>query len=142
MNPDPTGYTMKCPRCGKQYPPIDPVYGGTHLSCDVCHVPLEGSPSAYPAAPPWPDQALPYPRAPGLASFTDVTSIAEAYARNTGKTIIVRRWLACLIDYSLLVGMLIMADGVLGNELYRRTLALWLFILFAYFPVLEGFSGV
>jgi uncharacterized RDD family membrane protein YckC len=55
--------------------------------------------------------------------------------------IIVRRWIGCWIDFVVIVGVLLAADGILGNELYRKTLILWLGIVLLYFPVLEATTG-
>ncbi len=46
-----------------------------------------------------------------------------------------------MIDYILLAGVLLAADGLLGNDVYQKTLWLWLSICLLYYPVLEGRYG-
>lgn len=58
-----------------------------------------------------------------------------------GSEIIVRRWIGCWIDFIVIVGVLLAADGILGNELYQKTLMVWLGIGILYFPVLEATTG-
>jgi len=57
-------------------------------------------------------------------------------------SILVRRWAACWVDFLVLAGMLLLADLALGNALYRKTIWLWLGVLIAYYPVLEGCGGL
>lgn len=57
------------------------------------------------------------------------------------KDIFGRRMSAMMIDYVLVVGILIAADGVLGNATYQKTIWLWLSICILYYPVLEGRFG-
>lgn len=49
-----------------------------------------------------------------------------------------RRMGAMMIDYVLVVGVLLAADGILGNAMYQKTIWLWLGICVLYYPVLEG----
>jgi uncharacterized RDD family membrane protein YckC len=56
-------------------------------------------------------------------------------------SIIVRRWLGAWIDFALLIGILLLADSVLGNELYQKTLPIWITLLVVYFPLTEGLTG-
>lgn len=56
-------------------------------------------------------------------------------------SIVVRRWLATWIDFLLLASFLFVPDAVLGNQLYQKTLFVWLALIAAYYPVLEGFTG-
>jgi uncharacterized RDD family membrane protein YckC len=67
---------------------------------------------------------------------------AAAIVAGYDGSIVLRRVVATLIDYALLFGVLVMADLTLGNDLYRRTLILWLAIVALYFPLLEGLAGV
>jgi uncharacterized RDD family membrane protein YckC len=57
------------------------------------------------------------------------------------KDVFGRRVGAMMIDYVLLVGVILAADGLLGNEVYQKTLWLWLSICILYYPVLEGRYG-
>lgn len=52
-----------------------------------------------------------------------------------------RRMGAMMIDYVLLAGVLLAADGLLGNDVYQKTLWIWLPVCGLYFPVLEGRYG-
>lgn len=52
-----------------------------------------------------------------------------------------RRVGAMMIDYVLLAGILLSADGLLGNEVYQRTIWVWLGICILYYPILEGRYG-
>jgi uncharacterized RDD family membrane protein YckC len=56
-------------------------------------------------------------------------------------SIVVRRWLGAWIDFVVLLSFLVVPDYVLGNETYRATLAIWLTLLAAYFPVAEMLFG-
>jgi uncharacterized RDD family membrane protein YckC len=66
---------------------------------------------------------------------------AETYARRSDQAIVIRRWLACVLDYILLAGLLPGAALVLTEDLYQYTLVIRIMIALAYFPVLEGFLG-
>ncbi len=52
-----------------------------------------------------------------------------------------RRWLATFIDFAVLASFLVVPDLVLGNEIYRETIAVWLSLVVLYFPVMEGLTG-
>jgi uncharacterized RDD family membrane protein YckC len=54
-----------------------------------------------------------------------------------GSEIIARRWIGCWIDFVVIVGVLLAADGILGNDLYQKTLIIWVGIALLYIPVLE-----
>ena len=58
-----------------------------------------------------------------------------------GSEIIARRWIGCWIDFVVIVGVLLAADGILGNELYQKTLIIWVGIALLYIPVLEATTG-
>lgn len=66
-----------------------------------------------------------------------VTSIAQNY----DGSIVFRRWLGAWIDFVILLSFLLVPDYVLGNETYRATLAVWVGLLLAYFPVTEVLLG-
>ena len=70
-------------------------------------------------------------------STASVASIAEAY----DASIIVRRWLGAWIDFLILGSFLVAPDYLLGNEAYQATLAVWLGLVAAYFPVMESLLG-
>lgn len=52
-----------------------------------------------------------------------------------------RRWLATVIDYPIVFGVLLAADSALGNEVYQRTLWIWLPLALLYLPVCEARWG-
>lgn len=56
-------------------------------------------------------------------------------------SIIVRRWAAVWIDYIILFGVLLLANAILGNDLYQKMVIIWIGIAIAYFPILEGITG-
>jgi uncharacterized RDD family membrane protein YckC len=62
-------------------------------------------------------------------------------ASTYGFGIIARRWLATWIDFVVLALFLLVPDYVLGNELYRKTIFVWLALAIAYFPTLETLYG-
>lgn len=66
-----------------------------------------------------------------------VASIAAGY----DAAIVVRRWLGAWIDFIVLLSFLVVPDYVLGNARYQATLAVWLGLLVAYFPVMEFAFG-
>jgi uncharacterized RDD family membrane protein YckC len=70
-------------------------------------------------------------------SLSSAASIAAGY----DFSIVVRRWLGAWIDFIVLLSFLLVPDYVLGNETYRATLAIWLSLLAAYFPVTEMLFG-
>ena len=43
--------------------------------------------------------------------------------------------------YAVCISILVIPDTVLGNARYRETLWVWLVLLAAYFPVMEGLTG-
>ncbi len=52
-----------------------------------------------------------------------------------------KRWLATFIDFAILLSFLLIPDYLLGNELYNKTIAIWLSLIALYFPVLESVTG-
>ncbi len=68
---------------------------------------------------------------------SSVRGIAEHY----GKSIIVNRWLGCWVDMVVSVSCLLIPDWLLGNELYRKTLFIWLVLALSYFVVTEWLWG-
>lgn len=65
------------------------------------------------------------------------TVLAEAY----DSSIIVNRWLGAWIDFVVLISFLLLPDYLLGNELYQKTLLVWLGLMASYFPVMETVFG-
>ncbi len=65
----------------------------------------------------------------------------EEISRSYDASIIVRRWLGAWIDFAVICAILVSADRLLGNELYRNTLPLWWLLAISYFPVTEGLTG-
>ena len=70
---------------------------------------------------------------PPLAAM-DVASTYDA-------AVVVRRWLGAWIDFAVLLAFLAVPDYVLGNATYRATLALWIGLMLAYFPLMEALLG-
>ena len=70
-------------------------------------------------------------------ALSSAASIAAGY----DFSIVVRRWLGAWIDFIVLLSFLIVPDYVLGNATYQATLAIWLSLLAAYFPVTEMVFG-
>ena len=66
---------------------------------------------------------------------------AERLSRAYNLDILWRRCLGGWIDIIVLIGILVAADYLLGNELYQKTIAIWLSIVVVYFPLLEGLTG-
>jgi len=73
----------------------------------------------------------------GSRALSSAASIAAGY----DFSIVVRRWLGAWIDFIVLLSFLVVPDYVLGNATYRATLAIWLSLLAAYFPVTEMLFG-
>jgi uncharacterized RDD family membrane protein YckC len=61
---------------------------------------------------------------------------------NKENHVVVWRWLATVIDIFVMIGFLLLMDYSLGNELYQKTIFIWLIALFLYHPLLEGFLGI
>ena len=68
-------------------------------------------------------------------------SAAASIAAGYDFSIVVRRWLGAWIDFIVLLSFLIVPDYVFGNATYQATLAIWLSLLAAYFPVTEMLFG-
>ncbi|MBL8516958.1 MAG: RDD family protein [Betaproteobacteria bacterium] len=66
-----------------------------------------------------------------------VRAMAEKY----DGSIIVRRWLGCWVDMVGSISCFVVPDFILGNELYRETLAIWLLLAVSYFVVTEWLWG-
>jgi uncharacterized RDD family membrane protein YckC len=58
-------------------------------------------------------------------------------SRESGKGILMYRWLGAWIDFVAFWLILIVAEAVLGSELYQRTVWLWVLVALAYFPITE-----
>lgn len=73
----------------------------------------------------------------GNRSLSPAASVAAGY----DTSIVVRRWLGAWIDFTVLLSFLLIPDYLLGNAIYRSTLAIWIGLLVAYFPVTEMLFG-
>ncbi|WP_162301437.1 RDD family protein [Cognatilysobacter segetis] len=73
-----------------------------------------------------------HPAAPGRPPAA-AASIAAGYDAG----IVVRRWLGAWIDFLVLLSFLVVPDYVLGNAKYQATLAVWIGLVVAYFPLME-----
>jgi uncharacterized RDD family membrane protein YckC len=64
-----------------------------------------------------------------------------AIARTYDFGIIARRWLGTWIDFVVLASFFLLPNLVLGDELYSKTIVVWVGAAIAYFPVLETLYG-
>ena len=62
-------------------------------------------------------------------------------SRRDGKSIILHRWLGAWIDFAVFWIILVLAELLLGSELYQRTVWLWVLVAMSYFVVLEALTG-
>jgi|SRR5262245_2658830 len=74
-------------------------------------------------------------------TFDNKPASATSVAGRYGSSILVTRWLGAWIDFIVLASLLFIPDYVLGNELYQKTIFIWLALIAAYFPVMESFFG-
>ena len=73
----------------------------------------------------------------GSRALSPAASIAAGY----DFSFVMRRWLGAWIDFIVLLSFLVVPDYVLGNAAYQATMAIWLGLLAAYFPVTEVLFG-
>jgi uncharacterized RDD family membrane protein YckC len=66
---------------------------------------------------------------------------AKAHLSDPKNRVLGRRIVATLIDYIVCASILLIPDTVLGNTRYKETLWVWLALLAAYFPLMEGLTG-
>ena len=72
----------------------------------------------------------------------DVHLSIKALARRPNiSTLLMLRWLGAWIDFIILASFLLVPESLLGNELYQRTIWIWIAPLILYFPILEGIWG-
>lgn len=79
-----------------------------------------------------------------LAFRSDAQVSAKTAARISSTydtSIVVRRWGATWIDFAVLASFLMLPDWLLGNELYQRTMIIWLSLLLLYIPMCEWLFG-
>jgi uncharacterized RDD family membrane protein YckC len=62
-------------------------------------------------------------------------------SRSTGSRLILRRWIATWIDFAVLFLLLVVAESLLGRDLYQATIWFWVILLFVCHPILEGLAG-
>src|SRR4249919_440769 len=77
----------------------------------------------------------------GNTTFDSKPLSATILAGRYDSSILINRWLGAWIDFIVLVSFLIIPDYLLGNELYRETMFVWLGLMAAYFPVMETIFG-
>lgn len=65
----------------------------------------------------------------------------EDIVRGYDHWIVVRRWGGAWIDFLVLASMLLVPDWILGNDLYIKTIVVWLGLVVLYFPLAEGLTG-
>jgi uncharacterized RDD family membrane protein YckC len=75
-------------------------------------------------------------RSPAPATLS-IRELAMTYSDG----LLVRRWAGAWIDFVALALILIIPDGLLGNDLYQKTIVLWVAVLALYFPLTEGLTG-
>jgi uncharacterized RDD family membrane protein YckC len=73
---------------------------------------------------------------PAQAAQTVQTFLAKPENRVLG-----RRFVATWIDFIVCASFLLIPDLVLGEAMYQSTIWLWLALLVAYFPLMEGQTG-
>ncbi|MES2018342.1 MAG: RDD family protein [Pseudomonadota bacterium] len=66
---------------------------------------------------------------------------AQSILSDRANRVLGRRWLATLIDFVVCISILLIPDALLGNAVYQQTLGVWIVLLIAYFPLMEGFTG-
>lgn len=77
---------------------------------------------------------------PAAATATP-TANATATVVVPEASVLVNRWLGAWIDFAVLASFLLVPDYLLGNELYKKTMLVWLGLIVAYFPVMESLFG-
>lgn len=95
---------------------------------------LTAAATANPYAPPRSDS----PQDSQLSSPATVESVAESYSRGS---MVMRRWAGCWIDLILSFAFLLIPDAVLGNDLYQKTMEIWLLLVAGYFIIPEVLWG-
>ncbi|MEY4564962.1 MAG: hypothetical protein RLZZ618_4239 [Pseudomonadota bacterium] len=66
---------------------------------------------------------------------------ARAHLSDPKNRVLGRRFAATMIDYVVCFSILLIPDSVLGNARYKETIVVWLVLLAAYFPLMEGLTG-
>jgi uncharacterized RDD family membrane protein YckC len=74
---------------------------------------------------------------PSSGRTLTIPQLAQSYPNG----MLIRRWAGAWVDFIVLALFLVTPDAVLGNDLYQRTLVIWLGLVCLYFPVTEGFTG-
>jgi uncharacterized RDD family membrane protein YckC len=74
-------------------------------------------------------------------TFENKPASAASISGKYDSSIIVNRWLGAWIDLIVLALFLVVPGYLLGNELYKKTVFIWLGLIAAYFPVLESRYG-
>jgi uncharacterized RDD family membrane protein YckC len=62
-------------------------------------------------------------------------------SRETGKQVLMYRWLGAWIDFAVFWLILIVAELALGSALYQRTVWVWVLVGLSYFPITEHLTG-
>jgi len=62
-------------------------------------------------------------------------------SRDSGKGILMYRWLGAWIDFLVFWLILVTAELLLGSALYQRTVLLWVLVALSYYPVTELLTG-
>jgi uncharacterized RDD family membrane protein YckC len=75
------------------------------------------------------------------AGGTPMTPIQELAERSVSGELLVRRAIGACIDFIVLFSILLAAEAVLGNELYQKTLWVWIGAQALYFVLAEGLLG-
>jgi len=76
-----------------------------------------------------------------MTSQNPQMSLAREISRATGNSILVSRWLGAWADFIVAFGVLLLGNVLLGDELYQKTLAIWLLLPVLYFVVGEWRFG-
>src|SRR4051812_18823391 len=62
-------------------------------------------------------------------------------SRETGKQVLMYRWLGAWIDFAVFWLILVLAELALGSALYQRTVWVWVVVALSYFPITERLTG-
>lgn len=65
----------------------------------------------------------------------------DRYVSDEENACLLKRWLATWFDYVILALFLIIPYCLLGHDLYKETIFIWLAVIVLYFPLAEGFTG-
>jgi len=62
-------------------------------------------------------------------------------SKQGGHEVLLRRWLGAWLDFAVFWLILVLAELLLGSELYERTVVVWVLVALSYFLVSEPLTG-